>query len=129
MPTPPKPELLEEQKRLVRDLLLLEYELGEFRKLVEQPIDIDHRDNPSVNKWPKQWRRVEADMQGLSAKSQHLLAEFLNATHWRSFWNYKRHGNDRDQVIKHTFDPDFLLPEEPISDTNTDNETPNEGSN
>lgn len=129
MPTPPKPELLEQQKRLVRDLLLLEYELGEFRKLVEQPIDIDHRDNPSVNKWPKQLRRVEADMEGLVIRSKAVLDEFLKATHWRSFWNYKRHSNDRDQVIKHTFDPSYLLPEEPGIDSDTNTEQPNEGSN
>lgn len=129
MPTPPKPELLEQQKRLVRDLLVLEYELGEFRKLLEQPIDIDHRDNPSVNKWPKQLRLVEAELNGLVIRSKAVLDEFLKATHWRAFWNYKRHSNDRHQVIKHTFAPDYLQPDEPIIETTTEVENPNEGSN
>jgi hypothetical protein len=130
MPTPPKPELLEAQKRLIRNLLLLEYELSEYRKALEQPIDIDNRDNPSVNLWPKRQESVDTAIENFASSSKLVLAQFLSATHHRSFWNYKRRGSERDHAIKHTFDETYLQPEEfdhQPDQAATDNT--NEGSN
>ena len=116
MPTSPKPELVEKQKNLVRDLLLLEYELREYRKLIEQPIDIDHRDNPAVSRWPKQLEWVETAIENVTRNSKEVHEEFLAATRHRAFWNFKRHSNDRSQEIKYTFDPNYLQPDESESD-------------
>jgi hypothetical protein len=123
---------------MVRELLVLEYELREFRKLVEQPVDIDHRDNPAVSRWPTQLRLLETAIERVTQDSKDLLNEFKSATYHRSFWNYKRHSNDLHQAIKHTFDSNFLQPEESApnvvdytsaQETNTENKKPNEGIN